>query len=85
MAQEPSISGSNSVAPSTTPIIHDQLLPIDKVFPIQIGSEVFRISYTLIIDGLTQGQCIELRLSELLYAILHCSLWGKSENPLHRS
>jgi hypothetical protein len=25
-----------------------QLLPIDKVFPIQIGSEVFKISYSML-------------------------------------
>jgi hypothetical protein len=35
-------SGGSAGQPGTPTV---QLLPIDKVFPIQIGSEVFRISY----------------------------------------
>jgi hypothetical protein len=45
MAQDPGMTaaGLNNSGVPTPPTI--QLLPIDKVFPIQIGSEVFRISY----------------------------------------
>jgi hypothetical protein len=52
MAADPAAS---ALPGSTTQLAETlQLLPIDKVFPIQIGSEVFKISYTtlpVISDG----------------------------------
>lgn len=45
MAQDPgTVTSGVSSTHTPAPV---QLLPIDKVFPIQIGSEVFRISYSL--------------------------------------
>ena len=47
MALDPGTATSGgSVALPTTPTV--QLLPVDKVFPIQIGSESFKISYALL-------------------------------------
>ena len=51
MAQDPGTSGT-STTHTPTP---SQLLPIDKVFPIQIGSEVFRISSSLASIPLTSS------------------------------
>src|SRR5277367_5173632 len=45
MAQDPGTATSGtSITQPPTPL---QLLPVDTVFPIQIGSEVFRISCSL--------------------------------------
>jgi hypothetical protein len=47
MAQDPGTTRSSASGSAPPPAQPVQLLPIDRVFPIQIGSELFRISYAL--------------------------------------
>jgi hypothetical protein len=83
MALDPGPSVSSSSGPSGHPASPPvQHLPIDKVFPIQIGSEVFRISY-LSTSPLIQRQRPKLRFTKLLYPILHHEQRAEPQDFIH--
>src|SRR5579859_525920 len=74
MAFEPGIEASATARGASTSVPSVlELLPVDKVFPIQIGSEVFKISY---IQKGCQTNLVAMRSTLTHRAISHTSLWS---------